>query len=89
MANLIKNNEILIEPAPEKIIYAYTEYQAGLFDSISQVVPHVEFHDGIPDTDFLNGDQRTLIILDDLMVEISNNKKISNLFTRGCHHRSD
>lgn len=88
ISNLIKHNEILIDPPPQKIIFAYTEYQPELFNSLSGCTPSVEFHEGLPNTENLNPDKRTLIIFDDLMNEIANSKEITNLYIRGCHHRS-
>lgn len=37
--------------------------------------------------DLIDTSKRNLIILDDLMSETANDKKISNLFTKGSHHK--
>ena len=51
----------------------------------------MEFVKGIPvnieDEQFLNPAIRNLIVIDDLMSEASNDKRICNLFTKGSHHR--
>ena len=31
---------------------------------------------------------RNLVVIDDLMHELSNDKRITSLFTKGCHHRN-
>ena len=50
----------------------------------------VKFHEGIPDTDLLRkwfpGGQG-ILVLDDLMDEGSNDKRVLDLFTRDSHHQ--
>ena len=36
------------DPAPEKILYCYRIYQR-LFDDMKQKIPHLIFHQGLPD----------------------------------------
>lgn len=46
------------------------------------------YHIGIPES-FSNADNEPiLVILDDLMTESGNNLRVSELFTRGSHHKS-
>ncbi|GBN67379.1 hypothetical protein AVEN_149572-1 [Araneus ventricosus] len=71
----------LIQPFPPKILWCYGAYQK-LFDNM----PNVEFHEGLPsDIDTVSD---ALIIIDDLMSEVSSDKRLSNLFTKGSHHRN-
>ena len=57
-----------------------------------KTVPEIEFNKGIPDdidnTDYLDVSQRNLIVLDDLMAQSGKDKRISDLFTKGSHHRN-
>ncbi len=73
----------LIEPAPERILYCYTEYQPDSFDTFA--AQGVSFFKGIPSLSMFDGKARTLVILDDLMEQLDEN--ISMLFTRISHHR--
>lgn len=77
----ITEAKTLISPPPEKIIYCYGEYQDSFND-----FPSVEFHEGLPDIKNFDGRERILLIMDDLMSET--NDSISNIFTKGSHHRN-
>jgi hypothetical protein len=56
------------------------------------MMPGIEFNEGIPgdidNADYLEVSQRTLIVLDDLMAQSGKDKRISDLFTKGSHHRN-
>ena len=36
----------------------------------------------------INPSIRNLVVIDDLMHELSNDQRMTNLFTKGCHHRN-
>lgn len=76
---LIKHSSVIIDPAPEKILWCYGVYQNG-FNSIEGV----EFHEGLPDLARFDGSQRTLLILDDLMHETDD--RVTKIFTKISHH---
>jgi hypothetical protein len=78
---LITQSQHMIDPAPEKIIYCYGEYQEIFND-----YPQVTFIEGLPDVSQFDGKQQTLLILDDLMTE--SNDDVSNIFTKVSHHRN-
>ena len=80
MLRLIDNVDDMIAPAPEKIIYYFTEYQS-IFDRY----PHVIFRQGVPKSAEIEDMRNALVILDDMMSEVDH--KILNIFTRGSHHR--
>lgn len=71
----------MFHPMPQKIIYCYGKYQP-----IFKLMKNVEFIEGLPDN--LNSIQNALIIIDDLMTEVANDFRLSNLFTKGCHHQN-
>lgn len=71
----------LIKPFPPKIIWCYGAYQK-LFNEM----PGIEFHDGLPAD--IHEIRDVLVIIDDLMSELANDKKLSSLFTKGSHHRN-
>ena len=53
-------------------------------------IPNITFVEGIP-SDFdsmIDPSIRNLVVLDDMMQELSHDQRITNLFTKGCHHRN-
>jgi hypothetical protein len=56
------------------------------------VTPRVEFRQGIPvdleDDDFFDPSVPNLLVIDDLFAESGKDKRITDLFTEGSHHRS-
>ena len=57
-----------------------------------RIIPGIESVKGIPanieDEHFLKPAIRNLIVIDDLMSETSNDKRICDLFTKGSHHHN-
>ena len=74
----------LFHPVPSKVIYCYGEYQKE-FDELRGV----EFIEGFPQdlNQLTQGHDQTLLVLDDLMSECSKDQRVSDLFTRGSHHK--
>ena len=75
----------LFHPVPSKVVYCYGEYQKE-FDQIHGV----EFIEGFPQdlNELTRGHDQTLLVLDDLMSECSKDQRVSDLFTRGSHHKA-
>ena len=50
---------------------------------------NVELMEGFPDnlSDMVRGHDHSLVVLDDLMSQCSNDQRVADLFTRGSHHR--
>lgn len=71
----------LIKPFPSRIVWCYGAYQ-----NLFREMPDVEFHEGLPKN--LHKLSNAALIIDDLMNEVGDDKKLSNLFTRGSHHRN-
>ena len=48
------------------------------------------FIEGVPGDleTLINPSIRNLVVIDDLMHELSNDQRMTNLFTKGCHHRN-
>ena len=65
--------------------YMYSEIQRT-------VRPKVEFHQGIPqdldDDEYFDVKMNNLLILDDLYSTSSKDRRITDLYTEGSHHRS-
>jgi ABC-type antimicrobial peptide transport system ATPase subunit len=83
--NMINAVEKICLPSPSKIVYFYGEYQQ-VFNSM----PNVTFVEGLQEEMIAKagGLEPEWIIIDDLMQEAANQSFISNLFTRGSHHRN-
>ena len=77
---LIKHASKVINPIPEKIIWCY-----GVYQNAFRELPHVEFHEGIPDLAMFDGQKRTLLIIDDLMHETDD--RVTKIFTKISHHK--
>ena len=79
----------IIEPPPENITWCYGEFQ-NAYKHLALLVPKIRFVEGIPNDllQSLEPSQRNIIVIDDLMSESGNNKKVSELFTKGSHHRN-
>ena len=82
---LLRHVGELFDPAPTKVIYCYGEYQKE-FD---QLFPNVELVEGFPNDigELTKGHDNSLLVLDDLMSQCSNDSRVADLFTRGSHHR--
>ena len=78
---VIQYASIIIQPPPQKIVWCYGVYQK-LFDEIR----HVEFQEGLPKMNQFDGNERILLILDDLMRELSSSTSAVDIFTRMSHH---
>lgn len=83
--NLINSSKFRCDPPPSRITYFYGEYQE-IFNSM----PDVRFVEGLQEEMIaaLGGKEPEWVIIDDLMLEAANQTFISNLFTRGSHHRN-
>jgi hypothetical protein len=71
---LLENAQKTISPAPQRIIWCYSQWQPSYFDMM-RTMPAIEFNEGIPDdidnADYLDVSQRNLIVLDDLMLNLA------------------
>lgn len=84
---LLENADSMIYPTPTKIIWCYGQYQQAYVE-LSQSMPHVQFMEGFPEDlkATIDPNENNLIVLDDLMSEVSNDVQVANLFTKGSHH---
>ena len=85
---LLNNMKLLFEPAPTRVVYAYGVHQESFdkFDTSVQLVHGIESI--LSDDDFFDKNIPTLLVIDDLMDEISSNKLAISLFTRNVHHKN-
>ena len=83
---LLDNPELFADPPPD-VHYCYGSWQKG-FDPLKKA--GVRFHEGIPDSDALPQwfPKGGVLVLDDLMDEGGNDKRVLDLFTKHSHHRN-
>ena len=83
---LLDNAESFAESL-SSIHYSYGSWQKG-FDKLKK--GGVKFHEGIPDSDLLPQwlPKGGVLVMDDLMDEGSNDKRVLDLFTKHSHHRN-
>jgi hypothetical protein len=87
-SRLLRNIDY-IQPAPERIIWAYGEANIVQFDNIQKTCSkNIEFIQGVPDTEMFDANEKNLLIIDDLMEAAGKSSKVADLFTKGSHHRN-
>ena len=79
----------MIDGAPENIIWCYGMYQPA-YDEMLKTIPNITFVEKVPGNveSMINPTIQNLVVIDDLMHELSNDQRITGLFTKGCHHRN-
>ena len=87
---LIQNLDLMFEPCPVKVMYAYNVWQ-NIFSEMEKEHDFINFVEGLPtenDLENLLDNNPQCLILDDMMLECLNNARIERLFTQGSHHRN-
>ena len=79
-----------VKDPPTQILYCYGIYQP-LFDEMERNVPNFTSKQGLPSSeeiDEFTADRcHKLIVIDDLMHKVTQDKEMELLFTQGTHHR--
>ena len=85
---LLRHSQDLLDNMPQYILYFYGECQP-LFTQMSNEIPNITFIEGIPENlnTLIDPTRPGMLIFDDLASEISDSKFLSNLFTKGSHHK--
>ena len=81
--NLLNSRSQVIYPPPNITSYFFGEHQRSFLS-----MKDVRFYEGLDDLNSIKFGEPHLIIIDDLMSEASKSEQISNLFTKGSHHRN-
>ena len=78
----------MIHGAPKNIIWCHGIYQPAY--EMQRNIPNISFVEGVPGDleSMINPTIQNLVVIDDLMHELSNDQRITSLFTKGCHHRN-
>lgn len=87
--SLLESGEEMIDGAPQNILWCYGMYQPA-YEEMFSSIPNITFVEGVPSDleSTLDPSIRNLVVIDDLMNEVSSDKRITNLFTKGCHHKN-
>lgn len=89
LRKILLNKQQMFEDPPKRILYCYGIWQ-DLFSRMEKEIPDIEFHRGVPSEECIRSfgcsKEHGIVILDDLMSEISGNNNVQSLFTRGSHH---
>lgn len=90
--HMLIRNEGLITPSPTRIVYMYGEMQP-MIRNLQDNPPkntRVEIVQGWQPTvvNDMNAEDNNLLVLDDVMTDCRDEVSLSNLFTRGGHHRN-
>src|SRR5689334_21040596 len=67
-----------------KVLWCYSLVES--IKTINSAQVEVSYHQGLPDISTIRVEHPDIIVLDDLMTEVSNNEKVAELFTRTSHH---
>ena len=86
---ILKNADGMFEKPPSKILVAYKVWQP-IYDQMEHAIPNIEFLQGLPsksDLEMLsNQGPHSILVLDDLLIEITESVEILSLFTTYVHH---
>jgi len=87
---LLKQVKRMYRKPPVHTLYCYGIYQP-LFDEMERTLPQFTTRQGLPTVeemdDYTRDRHHKLIVIDDLMHEVVQNKDMELLFTQGTHHR--
>lgn len=79
---LLYYRDIVMRNPPQRIVWCY-----GVWQSIYEQMPHIEFIRGIPSAELLE-QGNFILIVDDLMQETASSENLVNVFTKLSHHNN-
>lgn len=88
VCNLLTNVADNIDTPMKEVHWCYAEENARPTIKCEENGFKIFYHVGIPESFANNNNNPILIILDDLMNESGMNARVSELFTKGSHHRN-
>ena len=78
---LVRHASEMISPPPQEIVWCY-----GVYQDVFNTMDNVSFVEGLPKETEFDGNNRVLLVIDDLMHEA--NEKVAQIFTKGTHHKN-
>ena len=89
--SLLQQASEAIKPPRERIVWCYSQWQPA-YTEMLVAMPQIEFVKRIPSAleqdSYFDVNTLNLIVFDDQVIDASKDKRIVNLFIRGCHHRN-
>jgi hypothetical protein len=87
---IIKNSHLLISniTLPINILWAYGQYQPLYNVPINNDKLKLMYFDGMPNESELNDFKPDIIVVDDLMQELSKSSGLEKMFTKWSHHKN-
>ena len=86
---VLENN--LIQPSPSRVIYVYGENHPDL-THLKSIYETIEYVQGMKHflqlLSTIDPGERNLVVIDDQMLDAGKMEEISDLFTKGSHHRN-
>lgn len=87
---ILKEATGMFQKPPERIVIAYTEYQP-LFEKMEKSIDTLILHQGLPSKEQIDewsdGVEHTVLVLDDMMMQVAKSEESLNLFCVTAHHR--
>ena len=87
---IIFSDDVFLQPVTN-IVYCYATYQQ-LYDQMKQSCPKINFVEGFPsyvEDDYLsNPYQHDLLIIDDLVDQVSDSETLRDAYIRNSHHKN-
>ena len=84
---ILINQQKMINKPIDRIVFCYKTMQPG-YEVFKYLPIHVEFVEGLIDTNIFDPTINNLLIIDDLMERCKDNNDILNLFTVDSHHKN-
>lgn len=83
--DILLNHSTVMHAMPKfKVLWAYGQWQSLYTEKVNGV--SISYVEGLPEQSAIEECSPSLIVVDDLMTELANDKKMTNLFTKGSHH---
>ena len=88
LRKILERGEEVIDGAPDKILWCHWMPQTA-HDEMMETIDNIEFIEGLPVHLEVKIDpsKRNLVVIDDLMNELSNDKRLTNIFVASASER--
>jgi hypothetical protein len=89
LSKILKAPHLYISEPLTRVVWCYGAKNVSQMAKLHNIsyLP-INFVEGIPDLEELDSDgEKLCVVLDDLMTSAGKSRDVSDLFTKGCHHR--
>lgn len=84
--SIIEAQRITFNKPPSKVLWAYGQWQKIYEERLKKV--QVVYSDNLPNEEKITEEKPDLIVIDDLMSELSSDVRMTKLFTKWSHHHN-